>query len=68
MTDLEWLNSRVRSIHLVRSNGESKDEGMLICSMALNGHFTVQMKVWSFEELIEKGKQYEQEHLGIKRL
>ncbi len=62
-TDLEWLNMRVRSIRRVRSNGESKDEDMLVCTMALNGHFTVQMKVWSFEELIQKGRQYEDQKL-----
>ena len=67
MTDLEWLNSRVRSVRRVRSNGESEDEGMLICNMALNGHFTVQIKAWSFEELIEKGKQYELKHLGANK-
>ena len=65
MTELEWLNDRLRSIQRVRSNGESEDEDKLICNMCLNGHFTVQMKVWSLDELIEKGQQYEREHARL---
>lgn len=59
MTDLEWLNSRLRNIHRVRSNGESEDEDMLVCNMALGGFYTVTITVNSLEELIEKGQQYE---------
>ena len=66
MTDLEWLDRSLRSIRRVRSNGESEDEDKLVCNMTLAGHFTVEMKVWSLEELIEKGRQYERGHLGVR--
>jgi hypothetical protein len=66
MTDLEWLNDRLRSIRRVRSNGESEDEDKLVCHMGLAGHFTVEMKVWSLEELIEKGREFERNNLGVK--
>lgn len=65
MSDLEWLNRSLRSIRRVRSNGESEDEDKLVCNMTLAGHFTVEMKVWDLEELIKKGRQYEQDHLGV---
>ena len=59
MDDLTWLNYVIRNVHLVRSNGESEDEGMLICDVALHGHFTVTIKAHSLEDLVKQGQRYE---------
>lgn len=65
-TDLEWLDYRLRSIHRIRSNGQREDDEMLVCHMALDGHFTVEMKVGSLQELVEKGRKFERENLRVK--
>ncbi len=63
MDDLTWLDYVCRNIHRVRSNGESEDEDMLICDVALHGFFTVGIKANSFRDLILQGQKYEQTHL-----
>jgi len=64
MTDLEWLEDRLRSIRRVRSNGEDEDEGMLKADVALNGHFRVEIKAWTLKEIVQKGEEYEEKNLG----
>ena len=59
MDDLTWLNYVIRNVHRVRSNGESEDEDMLICNVALHGHFTCEFTVGNLEQLIERGQRYE---------
>ena len=63
MDNLTWLDYVTRNIHRVRSNGESEDEDMLICDVALHGFFTVTIKAHSFRDLILKGQKYEQTRL-----
>ena len=63
MGDLKWLDYVVRNVHLVRTNGESEDEDMLICNVALHSHFTVTIKAHSFRDLILKGQEFEQTRL-----
>lgn len=60
MDNLTWLDYVTRNLHRVRSNGESEDEDMLICDVALHGFYTVTIKAHSFRDLIRKGQQYEQ--------
>ncbi len=64
MSDLEWLNSRLRNVRRVRSNGEDEREGMLVADMALNCHFRVEIVASGLEDLISKGRQYEEQNLG----
>jgi hypothetical protein len=64
MNDIEFLDRKLRSIRRVRSNGENKDEGRLVCNMVLNEHFTVQVKCDSLVELLEKCKFYEENKLN----
>lgn len=64
MDNLTWLDYVTRNIHLVRSNGESEDEDMLICDVALHGFYTATIKAHSFRDLIRKGQQYEQTALA----
>ena len=63
MDDLTWLNYVTRNIHRVRDYGAGKDDGMLICQLALHSHFTVEIKAYDFVDLIKKGRQYEAERL-----
>lgn len=64
MSDLMWLDYVTRNIHRVRSKEyEHEDDGMLVCDLALHGHFGVQIKAYDFEELIEKGRAYEDVNL-----
>ena len=63
MDDLTWLDYVIRNLHRVRSNGESEDEDMLICDVALHGFFGVTIKAHSVRDLILKGQQYEQTQL-----
>lgn len=63
MDNLTWLDYVTRNLHRVRSNGESEDEDMLICDVALYGFFGVEIKAHSFRDLILKGQQYEQTRL-----
>ncbi len=63
MSDLDWLDYVIRNVHRVRSNGESEDEDMLICDVALHGHFGVTIKAHSIRDLILKGQEYEQTRL-----
>ncbi len=64
MDNLTWLDYVTRNIHLVRSNGESEDEDMLICDVALHGFYTVTIKAHSFLDLILKGQEHEQTALA----
>lgn len=64
MDDLTWLDYVLRGIRRVRSHDYGdEDEGMLICQLALHGHFTVELKVNSLHELIAKGRTYESDAL-----
>lgn len=63
LSDLDWLDYTLRGITRVRSNGESEDEGELICHLALCGFFTVTIRCSSLTELISKGRAYEENHL-----
>jgi hypothetical protein len=63
MSDLTWLDYVVRNVHLVRTNGESEDEDMLICDVALHSHYTATIKAHSFRDLILKGQEFEQTRL-----
>lgn len=62
MDDLMWLDYVTRNIHRVR-NYENEDDGTLVCGLALHGHFTVGLKAYDFEDLIKKGRQYENDNL-----
>lgn len=64
MDNLTWLDYVTRNLHRVRSNGESEDEDMLICDVALHGFFGVEIRAHSFRDLIQKGQQYEQTRLA----
>ena len=64
MDNLTWLDYVTRNLHRVRSNGESEDEDMLICDVALHGFFSTTIKAHSFRDLIMKGQQYEQTALA----
>lgn len=55
MTKLEWLESRLRSIRLVRSNGEDEREGMFVGTIALWGFDQRSFEVHSLDQLIETG-------------
>lgn len=63
LTDLEWLDYTIRGIRRVRSNGESEDEDLLVCDMALCGFWTVTIKCQTLTELISIGRAYESKHL-----
>ena len=65
MDDLTWLDYVIRNVHRVRSNGESEDEDMLICDVALHGYFTVTIKANSLEELIRIGHEFERDRLRM---
>ncbi len=64
MDNLTWLDYVIRNLHRVRSNGESEDEDMLICDVALHGFFGVEIKAHSVRDLIMKGQKYEQTALA----
>lgn len=63
MGDVEWLDYVLRSARRVKSQ-VSDDDGMLICTLALHRHFTVEVKAGSLQELIANMRKYERLRLA----
>jgi|GEM_PF-4378301 hypothetical protein len=63
MRNIEWLESRLRSVGRINTKGQTEDDGMWVASLVLNLHFTVQIKANSLAEIISKGKEYERNKL-----
>ena len=59
MRNIEWLESRLRSVGRINTKGQTEDDGMWVASLVLNLHFTVQIKANTLAEIISKGKEYE---------
>ncbi len=65
MTDLEWLEHRGRSFGRIRTKGATEDDGMWVAHLALNGHYTVEIKGCSLAEIIQKGRDFENTRLKV---
>lgn len=64
MTDMEWLEYYGRNFHQIRNKGVTEDDGMWVANLALNGHYTVEIKDWTIEKIIKKGRKFEDTYLG----
>ena len=62
MTDLEWLETRLRSVGRVNTKGQTEDDGMWMATLVLDLHYSVKIKAHTLAELVSKGKEYEANH------